>query len=71
MFEFLVILGLIGAGILMLKLIAILLHIVFFPIRIIEGIILGLVMLPIVLITMPFLLVGGMLAGLTFLACFS
>ena len=70
MFEFLIIAGLVTAGALLLKLIAVVLHIVFLPIRIIGGIFLGLVMLPILLITGPFLLVGGILAGLTFLACF-
>lgn len=60
-----------AAILLLCKLIAFVLHLVFIPLRILGGLLLVLVALPIVLITMPFLLVGGALAGVACLAFFS
>lgn len=71
MFELLMILVGLGALLLMVKLVAFALHLVFLPLRIVGGLLLLLIAMPIVLITLPFLLVGGAIAGIACLACFS
>jgi len=71
MFELFALLIGVGLLVLVFKLIAFTLHLVFLPLKILGGLLLVLIALPIVLVTMPFLLVGGAIAGIACLACFS
>ncbi|MFH1681314.1 MAG: hypothetical protein ABIH26_11820 [Candidatus Eisenbacteria bacterium] len=59
MFELFALFVLIAVFVLAVKVLGLVLHILFFPLKILAGLLFGLLLLPIFLLALPFLLIAG------------